>query len=99
MPEWYAGIDYVLSTSDFESFHFTVADGTASGCMPIILPWEGADEIYPKEWVVNDAPSASIKIKRKSLLDASVKGYAHMKFDLKRIASAINDEVILGVIN
>ncbi len=57
MPQWYAGIDYVLSTSDFESFHFTIADGVAAGCIPIILPWEGADEIYPKEWVYKDIDS------------------------------------------
>lgn len=52
MPEWYAGIDYVLSTSDNESFHFTVADGAAAGCTPIVFPWEGADEIYPRIWIV-----------------------------------------------
>lgn len=64
MPEWYAGIDYVLSTSDFESFHFTIADGVAAGCTPIILPWEGADEIYPKEWVYAGVEQAVIKIKK-----------------------------------
>ena len=63
MPEWYAGIDFALSTSDFESFHFTIADGAASGCTPIILPWEGADEIYPKEWVYQDVKVAAEGIK------------------------------------
>lgn len=58
MPQWYAGIDYVLSTSDFESFHFTVADGAAAGCVPIVLPWEGADEIYPKRWIVQSVKGA-----------------------------------------
>lgn len=58
MPEWYAGVDYVLSTSDFESFHFTVADGAAAGCMPVVLPWEGADELYPVDWVFEDVFSA-----------------------------------------
>ncbi|MEZ2741871.1 glycosyltransferase [Paenalcaligenes hominis] len=67
MPEWYSGIDFVLSTSDFESFHFTIADGAAAGCTPIILPWEGADEIYPKEWVVQNVQLAFQKIKNNEI--------------------------------
>jgi glycosyltransferase involved in cell wall biosynthesis len=63
MPEWYSGIDYVLSTSDFESFHFTIADGAAAGCVPVVLPWEGADEIYPREWVVPDVSKAVKRVK------------------------------------
>ncbi|MCE8018919.1 glycosyltransferase [Halomonas sp. MCCC 1A11036] len=58
MPEWYSGIDYVLSTSDFESFHFTIADGIASGGSPIIMNWEGSGEIYKKEWVVESVHEA-----------------------------------------
>src|SRR5699024_11559232 len=30
MAEWYSGIGVALSTSDFESFHYTIADGVAS---------------------------------------------------------------------
>ncbi len=60
MPDWYAGVDFVLSTSDFESFHLTVADGSAAGCTPIVLPWEGADEIYPHDWVI-DNPRAAVE--------------------------------------
>lgn len=72
MPEWYAGIDYVLSTSDFESFHFTVADGAAAGCVPVVLPWEGADEIYPRDWVVRDVSRAVERVKEGGLLDREI---------------------------
>ncbi|MBB3229779.1 glycosyltransferase [Halomonas stenophila] len=59
MPEWYAGIDYVLSVSDHESFHLAVAEGAAAGASPVILPWEGADEIYPSQWVNSNVAAAS----------------------------------------
>ncbi|WAM50922.1 glycosyltransferase, partial [Vreelandella venusta] len=59
MPQWYAGIDFILSVSDHESFHLAVAEGAASGCTPIVLPWEGADEIYPSEWVYLDTTKAT----------------------------------------
>lgn len=64
MPEWYAGIDYILSVSDHESFHLAIAEGAAAGCIPIILPWEGADEIYPQEWVCSDMKAATDGIKK-----------------------------------
>src|SRR5690606_29937617 len=82
MPEWYAGIDFALSTSDFESFHFTIADGAAAGCTPIILPWEGADEIYPKEWVYKDAKAAAEGIKGGPGDQASLKGFAKEDFSI-----------------
>lgn len=51
MAEWYKKIGIAISTSDFESFHLTLADGAASGAMPVSLMWPGADQIYPLEWL------------------------------------------------
>lgn len=51
MAEWYSRIGVVLSTSDFESFHYTIADGVASGAHPAVLYWPGADAIYPRHWL------------------------------------------------
>jgi len=86
MPEWYAGVDYVLSTSDFESFHFTVADGAAAGCVPVVLPWEGADEIYPGEWVHADVRSAVQSIKVKLVETSHMRDFSKTQFDIITIA-------------
>ncbi|MHA7155898.1 glycosyltransferase [Arthrobacter sp. TMN-50] len=51
MTEWYSKIGTVLSVSDFESFHLTLADGAASGALPVTLAWSGADQIYPASWI------------------------------------------------
>jgi len=51
MNDWYSKIGIALSVSDFESFHFTIADGAASGALPASLAWDGADLIYPREWL------------------------------------------------
>lgn len=51
MAEWYRNVGIVLSTSDFESFHFTLPDGAASGARPLSLNWDGADAIYPTTWL------------------------------------------------
>ncbi len=62
MPEWYQKIGFILSPSDFESFHLSIPDGAASGAIPIILKWEGSDEIYPKEWSLDSIDEAVEKI-------------------------------------
>ncbi|MHA6600332.1 glycosyltransferase [Corynebacterium coyleae] len=51
MADWYRNVGFVLSVSDFESFHLTLADGAASGAIPYSIAWPGADLIYPLEWL------------------------------------------------
>jgi len=40
---------YVISTSDIESFSFNIAEAMACGCHPIVYPWRGAENIWPKD--------------------------------------------------
>lgn len=61
MGEWYKKIGYVLSVSDFESFHLSVAEGGASGAIPLLRDWPGAAEIYPLEWIT---PSVDGMVKK-----------------------------------
>jgi glycosyltransferase involved in cell wall biosynthesis len=48
---WLRRIGWVLSTSDDESFHLAPAEGMASGAVPALLPWPGADTIYHPRWI------------------------------------------------
>jgi len=73
ISEFYKSVGYVLSTSDFESFHYTIADGVSAGNFPIIWPWKGADELYPKEWVVSDLDDAIKKVIKYSKLSEDKK--------------------------
>ncbi len=59
MATWFSKIGYVLSTSDFEGSHLSVAEGMASGSSPLIVKWDGADEIYPKKYCFNDTSEVS----------------------------------------
>ncbi len=47
MPDFFAGMDVVLSTSPWESFQYAVAEGICCGCLPLVHDWPGAREIYP----------------------------------------------------
>ncbi|MBT7378236.1 MAG: hypothetical protein HN820_08785 [Candidatus Marinimicrobia bacterium] len=59
ITEFFIKLGYVISPSDFESFHYTIADGVSAGNFPVIWPWEGADGLYPREWVIKDVKSAA----------------------------------------
>jgi glycosyltransferase involved in cell wall biosynthesis len=58
VASWLRGIGFVLSTSDDESFHLAPAEGAASGAVPILLNWPGADTIYDGQWI-HDSPDAA----------------------------------------
>lgn len=58
VAEWLATIGFVLSTSDFEGSHQAVAEGMASGAIPIIRNWPGARDLYPARYVWEDVEQA-----------------------------------------
>lgn len=58
MPRWFSGIGFVLSTSDNEGSHQAVAEGMASGCVPVIRNWPGADRLYPRRFIFSTTDEA-----------------------------------------
>ena len=59
VQEWFRKIGFVLSPSEFESFHMAIPEGMASGAIPVIRNWEGADQIYPKRFIFKDITQAA----------------------------------------
>ena len=59
---FYRKVDHILSPSDFESFHYALADGVLSGCHPVVWPWEEADTIYDPDWIVRSVNEAAERI-------------------------------------
>lgn len=56
--DWLSLVGFVLSPSDFESFHMAVGEGMLTGSIPVIWNWEGANEIWSKDYVVQDINQA-----------------------------------------
>ncbi len=56
--KWFRGVGVILSVSDAEGSHQAVAEGMASGCVPCIRGWDGADQLYPPEYVFQDLDEA-----------------------------------------
>jgi len=62
MPEWYKKIDFIISPSDHESFHYALADGVSAGCIPLLWPWENAEKVYSPDWIVMNTNEAVDKV-------------------------------------
>lgn len=58
MARWYRRIGHIVSTSDAEGSHMSVAEAMASGAVPVIRPWPGADELYDRQWVYRSPDQA-----------------------------------------
>lgn len=62
VPLWYKKINVILSPSDNESFHYALADGVMSGALPVVWPWEGAEKVYPSEWITDGSIDSAIQL-------------------------------------
>jgi hypothetical protein len=59
MARWFRRVGHVLSTSDVEGCHTAVAEGMASGAVPIVRPWQGAAEVYDPRWTYDGVEQAA----------------------------------------
>ncbi len=94
---WFSKIGLIFSTSEHEGSHQVVAEGMASGAIPVIRDWEGADLIYPPKYIFH-SPSEAIKLvtrwKQGSDLKDEieiVKNYSFENFDQSFIIQQYED--------
>ncbi len=103
MPQWYQQIDVVLSTSDFESFHYSVAEGAACGCQPVVFNWSGAATLYPPDWCVDDVAQACYAIQNmaagKGHAPGSLTAWVRQHYALDKISSILVKQLQPAEIN
>nr|WP_298249103.1 glycosyltransferase [uncultured Halomonas sp.] len=56
--EWFTMVGFILSPSDFESFHMAIGEGMLTGATPIIWDWDGAAEIWGDKYVIRSLQGA-----------------------------------------
>jgi len=49
--EWLEPMDYILSTSRIEAFHYVVGEAMLKGIKPLVRAWAGSLEIWPNEYI------------------------------------------------
>lgn len=102
VSEWFSKIGFLLSTSDHEGSHQSVAEGMASGAIPVIRNWTGADLLYPERFVfktIDEAVDLIIKwntIENYFSEQEAVKKYARDNFDIPIIVEQY-DRLVSGL--
>lgn len=91
---WLQKIGYMLSVSDFESFHLAPAEGMASGALPIVFDWEGARTIYPDQCVYRSVDEACNAV----LSGMPMTAPAAKRYVGQRFSSSQNTESILFIL-
>lgn len=89
MPAWYRKVGVVISVSEFESFHLTVADGMASAALPVILAWPGSDLIYPEDWLDGTQQSCVSRVLNWDGDGERFKSFSEDNFERSKIYSEI----------
>lgn len=59
MATWYQQIGVILSTSDLEGSHVALAEGIASGALPVARNWPGIGTLWPNDFVFHDLERAA----------------------------------------
>lgn len=94
--EWLRGVGHILSVSDDEGNQVSVAEGAASGAVPVVLRRPGTTD-YPDEWVHEDPDSAAGAVLAPGWPDraARAKRFAAERFSSEKILPVW--EEIVGV--
>lgn len=61
--DWFTMVGFILSPSDFESFHMAIGEGMLTGAIPIIWDWEGAEKIWGQRFIVTQLREAVSAVK------------------------------------
>jgi glycosyltransferase involved in cell wall biosynthesis len=91
---WLQKIGHVLSTSDDESFHLAPAEGMASGALPSVRRWPGAETTYHERWISDTPDEMASKIMRlnespedRAEAVATARSFVSEHFDLSVVAA------------
>ncbi|MGI5118910.1 glycosyltransferase [Marinactinospora thermotolerans] len=101
---WLRRVGFMLSTSDDESFHLAPAECAASGGVPSVLAWPGADTIYSKRWVhqdtsaMADAIHAIVSEGRFDAARRAAQAEISENYALRRVCAMWTDLIVSGTV-
>ena len=101
LPELFGDHDIVLGMSTEETAHYSIAEGMATGCFPVMSYWRDCENMYPKYAVHKGFVSLITKLndwgrlpkEEKERLSLDSRDWAERNFDSK-----FESELILEVI-
>ncbi len=95
VPGYLKDKDFVISTSLFESFHYSIAEGMASGVLPLVHSWPGSENIYPGQYLF-DTPDDCVELVKRLMksdrrkLAEENRAYIAKNFSLEKTIQGFN---------
>lgn len=85
VSDFLSRMGYIISTSDLEGSHQSIAEGMAAGCIPVIRNWAGSDSVYPTRFIFNgiDSMRDFILLYGKKISRKGITKYAKLNFSLE----------------
>lgn len=90
--DWFTMVGFILSPSDFESFHMAIGEGLLTGAIPIIWGWDGASDIWGKENVIDNTDEACKAVYRDPSLVVQ-SGVDSMRINNKSVIPLIIEKI------
>ncbi|MCA1064608.1 glycosyltransferase family 4 protein (plasmid) [Rossellomorea sp. AcN35-11] len=81
---WLQNIGFVLSVSDYESFHMAPIEGMTSNAYPVVLKREGVNTIFPQKYIHDSLEKAAEFI------------YAHQESPPENLSRFVENNYSLG---
>ncbi|MFD2044493.1 glycosyltransferase family 4 protein [Ornithinibacillus salinisoli] len=92
VSEWLKNVGYVLSVSDYESFHLAPIEGMASGAFPVVLQREGVRCVFQEKYIFENIEQAVTFISSKNNKDESeLASYVEERFSLQKICEKMDE--------
>lgn len=83
LNRFYADMDFYLSCSIEESFHYALAEGMACGLKPVIHCWKSARDFYLPDWIFKTVDEA-VQMILGPRCPSAYREYAVANLDIKR---------------
>lgn len=91
VSEWLKKIGYVLSVSDYESFHMAPIEGMASGAYPVVLRREGVNTIFPGNYIFDNIADSVNFITSVKPPDNKLYNFVYSSYDLQIICKNLTN--------
>ncbi len=80
IPKWCSDKDYIINTSLFEGHNYGIMEGIASGLLPLIHHFYGAEGLYPENTLFTTPDKCLAILKRYHCCDNSDKNRISLKY-------------------
>ncbi len=84
IPAFLNDMNYIISTSPWEGCPNNIIEAMACGVKPLIHNWQGASDIFPKEFVFNTVGEFVSLLKSPNYNSSQYRQYVHENFDAQK---------------